>query len=179
MANNKKVHKLNIFKFWRRVINRWNVEGQCFAPWKLSMPLSVQKMNQYTVRWDDGCKAHAFLTRYNVSNETTRAQNTGFDTFTRTNHNFEIYFVKPYDSTGTQIDNEVDDERDGLIDEILSDMLDCLGIESPLDICDPEESFEVESWSAYPVIYQEDSNYVGWRVSGVISQKNDPTFTFY
>lgn len=178
MANNRKVFKLNMFQFWKRVIKRWNDEERCFAPWVLSMPLSVEKMNQYIVRWNDGCKAHAFLTRYNVSNDTVRSQTTQFDTYTRTSHNFEMYFVKPYDSTGTQVDNEVDDDRSGLIDEILSEMLECLGIESPLDICDENEAFEIESWNVYPVIYAEDSNYTGWRVVGSLSQRNDPTYTF-
>lgn len=178
MANNRKVYKLNMFKFWQRVIKRWNDEGRCFAPWKLARPLSVEKMNQYVVRWDDGCKAHAFLTRYNISNETIRSNTTQFETYTRTNHNFEMYFVKPYDSTGTQVDNEVDDDREGLIDEILSDMLECLGIEDPFDVCDPFEDFEVISWNAYPVIYAEDSNYTGWRVVGTLAQRNDKTYSF-
>lgn len=179
MANNRLVHKLNMFKFWRRIIKRWNTEGRCFAPWVLSMPLSLEKMNQYIVRWTDGCVSHAFLTRYNVSNETIRSQQTGFDQYTVTSHNFEIYFVRPYDGAGTQVDNEVDDEREGLVDEILSDMLECLGIESPLDVCDSNEAFEVVSWNVYPVIYQEDHNYTGWRVSGTLTQRNDGTYKFF
>lgn len=162
---------MNAILFFQQLANKWNTENKCMSCWTFGAPLSESGMNASNTTDDDKCCNHMFVTEYKTSSGYEKDQYTKMVNRAWCDHIFTLFVVK-HSTLGINTYNE---EIGHPIDEslwktILEPLQNCLGCGNELDLCEMGYEFEIFKWDMQVVKYQHDSNYTGWKISGIFRQ---------
>ena len=173
MANLSNTKRLNAVTFFKELAESWKAANKCGNCWSFGAPLTEAGMNTQQPQSGSECCVHLILTKYRVGstykyNDTTKLQN-----YEACNHNFTLYAVVQRSDTGQNVFNEIEGHpiSESLWTEVHEPLLDCLGCGREMDLCALGYDFDIISWDMEAVIFKEDQNWTGWKITGSFREK--------
>lgn len=155
---------MNIIKFFKELATKWNTESKCTSCWTYGSPFSAPTQPS------PACN-HLFVTDYEVipgyiKNDQTQQINRHWS-----DHHFTLYVVKP-SNAGFNVYHEQEDHPidESLWQNTLEPLLNCLGNGNEFELCEMGYDFDILTWNMKAIIYKENANYAGWKITGAFRQ---------
>lgn len=164
---------MNVINFFEDLAVLWNSTQKCGTCWTFGAPLTEPGLNATIPRPTEECCTHLMVTNYAIGSQYRFSGSTNLQNYEACDHTFTLYAVQQRTDIGQQVFREIPGHPidSGLWKQVHEPLLGCLGCGRELELCTLGYDFDITSWRMETVIFKEDQNWTGWKITATFRER--------